>query len=121
MDYGKFMYEQSRREREARKAQRQVEVKEIQVRPKTAEHDVGFKLDAARKFLQEGNKIRVRVRFRGREITHAELALELMQRVAEELSDMAAVEQPPRLEGRSMVMLLTPTGKAGTAGTAVAS
>jgi len=121
LDYGKFMYEQSRREREARKAQRQVEVKEIQVRPKTAEHDVGFKLDAARKFLQEGNKIRVRVRFRGREITHAELALELMQRVAEELSDMAAVEQPPRLEGRSMVMLLTPTGKAGTAGTAVAS
>jgi translation initiation factor IF-3 len=106
------MYEQSRKEREARKAQKQIEVKEIQVRPKTAEHDVGFKLDAARKFLQEGNKIRVRVRFRGREITHADLAVELMQRVAEDLSDLAAVEQTPRMEGRSMIMLLTPTVKA---------
>jgi translation initiation factor IF-3 len=112
MDYGKFMYEQSRKEREARKAQKQIEVKEIQVRPKTAEHDVGFKLDAARKFLQEGNKIRVRVRFRGREITHADLAVELMQRVAADLSDLAAVEQTPRMEGRSMIMLLTPTVKA---------
>jgi translation initiation factor IF-3 len=112
MDYGKFMYEQTRREREARKVQKQIEIKEIQVRPKTAEHDVSFKLDRARKFLQEGNKIRVRVRFRGREITHADLAVELMQRVAEDLSDMAAVEQTPRMEGRSMIMLLTPTVKA---------
>jgi len=79
------------------------------VRPKTAEHDVNFKLDRARKFLQEGNKIRVRVRFRGREITHADLAVELMQRVAEELADVSAVEQTPRMEGRSMIMMLTPT------------
>lgn len=111
MDYGKFMYEQSRREREARKAQKQIEVKEIQVRPKTAEHDVGFKLDRARKFLAEGNKIRVRVRFRGREITHADLAVELMQRVAEELADVSTVEQTPRMEGRSMIMMLTPSLK----------
>jgi translation initiation factor IF-3 len=108
MDYGKFMYEQSRREREARKAQKQIEIKEIQVRPKTAEHDVGFKMDRARKFLQEGHKIRVRIRFRGREITHTSLAVDLMQRVAQDLSDMATVEQTPRMEGRSMIMLLTP-------------
>jgi len=111
MDYGKFMYEQSRREREARRVQKQIEIKEIQVRPKTAEHDVGFKLGAARKFLLEGNKIRVRVRFRGREITHADLALDLMRRVAEDLSDVATVEQTPRMEGRSMIMLLTPSVK----------
>lgn len=109
MDYSKFMYEKSRREREARRAQRQIEIKEIQVRPKTAEHDINFKLSRARKFLGEGNKIRVRVRFRGREITHADLAVDLMERVASELGDVATVEQPPRMEGRSMIMLLTPS------------
>lgn len=108
MDYSKFMYEKARRDREARRAQKQIEVKEIQVRPKTAEHDVGFKMSHARKFLQEGNKIRVRVRFRGREIAHADLAVELMKRVAEELGDVASVELTPRLEGNSMIMILTP-------------
>jgi translation initiation factor IF-3 len=109
MDYGKFMYEKSRRDREARRAQKQVEIKEIQVRPKTAEHDVSFKMSRARKFLQEGNKIRVRVRFRGREITHSDLAIELMERVAAELGDVATVELSPRMEGRSMIMILTPS------------
>lgn len=108
MDYGKFMYEKSRRDREARRAQKQVEIKEIQVRPKTAEHDVGIKLNRARKFLEEGNKIRVRVRFRGREITHADLAVELMERVASDLGDVATVELAPRMEGRSMIMILAP-------------
>ncbi len=108
MDYSKFMYEKSRREREARRAQKQVEIKEIQVHPKTAEHDVSIKLNRARKFLQEGNKIRVRARFRGREITHTDLALELMERVAEELGDVATVELTPRMEGRSMIMVLAP-------------
>lgn len=108
MDYSKFMYEKARRDREARRAQKQIEVKEIQVRPKTAEHDVGFKMDHARRFLQEGNKIRVRVRFRGREIAHVDLAVELMKRVADELGDLATVEQTPRLEGNSMIMILTP-------------
>ncbi len=115
IDYSKFMYERSRREREARRTQKQTEIKEIQVRPKTAEHDVKFKMSRARKFLQEGNKIRVRVRFRGREITHSDLAVDLMDRVAAELSDVAAVEQAPRMEGRSMIMMLTPSKNDGKA------
>ncbi len=109
IDYSKFMYEKSRRDREARRTQKQIEIKEIQVRPKTAEHDVKFKMSRARKFLKEGNKLRVRVRFRGREITHADLAVELMERVAAELSDVSAVEQAPRMEGRSMIMMLAPS------------
>lgn len=108
MDYGKFMYEKSRREREARKSQKQVEIKEIQVRPKTAEHDVNFKMKRARKFLEEGNKIRVRIRFRGREITHQDLAIDLMKRVASDLDDLSTVELTPRMEGRSMIMILAP-------------
>lgn len=108
MDYGKFLYEKSRREREARRAQRQVEVKEIQIRPKTADHDINVKLNRARKFLQQGDKIRVRVRFRGREITRPELGVEIMQKVATELREVATIEQPPGLEGSSMVMILAP-------------
>lgn len=115
LDYGKFLYERSRREREARKAQRQTEIKEIQVRPKTAEHDVEFKLNRAREFLGEGAKVRVRIRFRGREITHQDLAMELMERVANEMSDVAVVEQRPILEGRTMLMVLAPSNKPPTA------
>lgn len=115
LDYSKFLYERSRREREARKAQRQTEIKEIQVRPKTAEHDVEFKLNRAREFLGEGAKVRVRIRFRGREITHQDLAMELMERVASEMSDVAVVEQRPILEGRTMLMVLAPSSKTPTA------
>ena len=108
MDYGKFLYEAQKRERSARKAQVQVEIKEIRLRPKTGEHDINFKLRDARRFLDRGAKVRVRIRFRGREITHPEVAKELLTRVAEELGDVAIVEKRPALEGMTMLMILGP-------------
>jgi translation initiation factor IF-3 len=108
LDYGKFMYERSRREREARKAQKQTDIKEIRLRPKTAEHDVKFLTNRARQFIGEGAKVRVRVRFRGREITHRDIATKLLDRVAEQMSDVAVVEQRPAMEGRTMLMILAP-------------
>ena len=111
MDHGKYVYERSKREREARKAQKTVEVKEIRVRPKTGEHDIAFKLRKARQFLVAGSKVKVRVIFRGREITHPEVGRELLNRIVAELEDVGVVEQRPRAEGRSMVMILGPTTK----------
>jgi len=115
LDYGKFVYELHRKERDARKAQKQIEVKEIQIRPKTADHDIEVKLNAARKFLAEGAKVRVRVRFRGREHTHPELGDELMERVISDMSDVAVVESPPKPEGSALIMLLSPVKKAEAA------
>ena len=108
MDYGKFLYETQKREREARKTQAKVEIKEIRLRPKTGEHDINFKLRDARRFLQRGAKVKIRLRFRGREVTHPEVATELMNRVAEELSDVAIVEKRPSREGMTMLMILAP-------------
>ena len=108
MDYGKFLYQQAKREREARKAQKQVEVKEIRLRPKTTDHHRSFKIRDARRWLGDGLKVKVRVRFRGREITYPEIAREQLVQIAEELSDVAVVEQRPNLEGRTMLMVLTP-------------
>lgn len=108
MDYGKFLYQQAKREREARKAQKQVEVKEIRLRPKTTDHHRSFKIRDARRWLGDGLKVKVRVRFRGREITYPEIAREQLVQIAEELSDVAEVEQRPNLEGRTMLMVLTP-------------
>jgi len=113
MDYGKFLYEQSKKERESRKSQKQTEIKEIRLRPKTGEHDIAFKLRDARRFLQRGAKVKVRIRFRGREITHPELGRALLNRVAEELSDVGVVEQSGRMEGHTMLMVLGP-GKGQT-------
>lgn len=110
MDFGKFQYERAKKEREARKAQKQIEVKEIRLRPKTGEHDIAVVLRRARKFLQDGSKVKVRVRFRGREITHPEVAKDLLDRVAQELGDVSEVEQRPGLEGRSLLMILAPKG-----------
>jgi translation initiation factor IF-3 len=107
MDYGKFLYEQAKKERKARKAQR-AEVKEIRLRPKTGEHDVAFKVRDARRFLNSGLKVKVRVRFRGREITYPEIGRGMLNRIAEELGDVSEIEQAPRMEGRSMLMILTP-------------
>lgn len=109
MDYGKFLYERSKREREARKAQKQTEVKEIRLRPKTGEHDIAYKIRDARRFLQKGAKVKIRIRFRGREITHPEVAKELLDRVAEDLGDVAVIEQAGEMEGRTMLMILGPT------------
>lgn len=111
MDFGKFLYEQSKKEREARRAQKQVEIKEIQLRPKTNEHHTQFKVRNARGWLEDGNKVKVRIRFRGREITYPEVAVEQLQDIVDELADIAVVEQTPQLDGRTMLMVLAPKKK----------
>jgi len=111
LDYGKFSYEQSKKAKEARKSQKSVELKEIRLRPKTDEHDVDFKVKRMRGFLSEGFKVKVRVLFRGREITHPEIAHEMLRGVANGLEDVGTVEYAPRMEGRSMFMILSPSGK----------
>ncbi len=108
LNYGKFLYEKSKKDREARKAQTKVEIKEIRLRPKTSEHHRGFKVRNARRWLIEGKKVRVRVRFRGREITYPEIALEDLKQIAEELSDVGTIEMMPDMEGRTMLMVLAP-------------
>lgn len=108
MDYGKFLYERTKKEREARKSQVKVEIKEIRLRPKTTEHHRGFKVRDARRWLESGKKVKVRIRFRGREITYPEIALNDLKKIAEDLSDVGVVEQPPSMEGRSMLMVLAP-------------
>lgn len=108
MDFGKYQYEKAKREREARKAGKQIEVKEIRLRPKIGEHDITFKIRQAREFLQEGAKVKFRVRFRGREITYPEMAMKQLERVAEELADMCTVEQPPSFEGPTILMIVAP-------------
>jgi translation initiation factor IF-3 len=108
MNYGKFLYERAKKDREARKSQKQTEVKEIRLRPKIGEHDIAYKMRDARRFLQKGAKVKVRIRFRGREVTHPELAKELLDRVAQELGDVAMVEQESHMEGHTMLMILSP-------------
>lgn len=108
LDYGKFLYEKAKKEREARKAQTKIEIKEIRLRPKTSDHHRSFKIRDARRWLTEGKKVRVRIRFRGREITYPEIALEDLRAVAADLADVASIEQPPMMEGRTMLMTLAP-------------
>jgi len=116
VDYGKFIYEQTKKEREARRSQKVVEVKEIRLRPKTDDHDRAIKVRDARRWLEEGMKVKVRVRFRGREITYPELALEQLQAVAKEVADIAVVEQAPNMEGQTMLMILAPKPKKAAGG-----
>ena len=112
MDYGKFMYERTKKEKEAKKAQKTVEIKEIRMRPKTTDHHKSFKVRDARKWLKEGKKVRVRVRFRGRERDYPEIAIQDLNDIAEELADVSVIEQRPSFEGRAMLMVLAPnTGK----------
>jgi translation initiation factor IF-3 len=108
MDFGKFLYERAKKEREARKLQKVVEVKEIRLRPKTDDHHRGFKVKDARSWLEEGMKVKVRIRFRGREITYPEIARDMLLEVAKDLEDIAVVEQFPNMEGRTMLMVLAP-------------
>ena len=108
MDFGKFVYERAKKEREARKSQTKIEVKEIRLRPKTNEHHRNLKVRDARKWLDDGMKVKVRIRFRGREISYPEIALTDLKLVAEALADVAIVEQAPALEGRTMLMVLAP-------------
>ena len=111
IDFGKFLYERTKKEKEAKKSQVKIEVKEIRLRPKTNEHHRSFKTRDARRWLLENKKVRVTVRFRGREITYPELALEDLKEIAEELADIATIEQAPAMEGRVMSMLLSPNPK----------
>ena len=108
MDFGKFVYERAKKDREARKAQTKIEIKEIRLRPKTNEHHRDLKVRDARRWLEDGMKVKVRIRFRGREITYPEIALGDLKEVAESLADVAIVEQAPALEGRTMLMVLAP-------------
>jgi translation initiation factor IF-3 len=108
MDYGRYKYQQSKKQSESRKKTSVIEVKEIKFRPKTAEHDYQFKLRNIKKFLADRNKIKVSLVFRGREIAHASLGHELMNRLIEDTKDDGHVEQNPGLEGRTMVMVIAP-------------
>ena len=108
MDYGKFKYEAARKARQAKKKQHNVHLKEVKFRPGIEEHDIEFKLRHARRFLEEGNKVKATMMFRGRQVTHPELGREVLVRVAQELDDVSKVESQPVLEGRNMVMVLAP-------------
>lgn len=108
MDFGKFIYERTKKEREARRQQTKIEIKEIRLRPKTNEHHRGFKVKDARRWLQSGMKVKVTIRFRGREMDYPELGLEDLKEIAQELSDISIVEQPPQMEGRTMLVILAP-------------
>ncbi|HKM40175.1 MAG TPA: translation initiation factor IF-3 [bacterium] len=108
MNFGRYKYEQSKREKEARKKQKVITVKEIRLRPAIDEHDYKVKLRSARRFLKNGDKVKVTVRFRGRQLVHADTGKELLTRMAEEIKDLGVVERVPRLEGMQMVMILSP-------------
>ncbi|UQZ88378.1 translation initiation factor IF-3 [Deltaproteobacteria bacterium Smac51] len=108
MDFGRYKYQQSKKTAESRKKSSVIEIKEVKFRPKTGEHDYQFKFRNIQKFLAEKNKVKVSLMFRGREIAHADLGLAILQRVLEELGDTVVAEQAPKLEGRNMIMVLSP-------------
>ncbi len=108
MDYGRYKYEQTKKTQEAKKKQSTFQVKEIKVRPKTGDHDLQTKMGHIRKFIDKKDKVKVTCMFRGREITLTDQARDLLQRIAEEVEDIAIVEQFPKFEGRTMMMILAP-------------
>lgn len=108
LDYGKFQYERQKKEREARKTQKIIEIKEIRLRPRTGEHDIDTKVRHALNFLEEGSKVKVTVRFRGREITHPEIAREQLEEFVTKIGSAAIVEAQPSMEGRNLFLLLSP-------------
>jgi translation initiation factor IF-3 len=108
MDYGRYKYEQAKAEREARKKQHVTQMKEIKMRPNIEEHDFEFKTRHIRRFLEERNKVKVTIMFRGREMAHTENGMEVLDDVIEELGDLAIVEQQPRMEGRNLFLILAP-------------
>jgi translation initiation factor IF-3 len=111
MDYGKFKYEEKKKASEAKKKQVVVHLKEVKLRPKTEDHDYDFKVRNVKRFLEEGNKARITIMFRGREITHKELGQALLDDVVKDVKDVGIIEQPPRMEGRQMFMILAPNPK----------
>ena len=108
MDFGKFIYEKAKKEREAKKAQTKIEIKEIRLRPKTNEAHRGFKVDDARRWLLQGHKVRVTIKFRGREMDYPEIALEDLKEISQALSDVSVIEAAPQMEGRTMLVVLAP-------------
>ena len=108
MDFGKFIYERAKKEKEAKKSQTKIEVKEIRLRPKTNEAHRGFKVEDARRWLLQGHKVRVTIRFRGREMDYPEIALEDLKEIAQSLADISTIEQTPMMEGRTMLVVLAP-------------
>jgi translation initiation factor IF-3 len=108
MDFGKYKYMQARRQKDARKKQTTIQVKEVKLGPKTDVHDFDFKAKHVRRFLEEGNKAKVTVRFKGREMAHTELGWKMLNRMVEGMSDIAVVENHPRMEGRMLSMILSP-------------
>lgn len=110
-DYGKLKYERKKRAAEAKKNQVQVQIKEVKLRPKTDEHDIAVKVRHARRFLEEGNKVKVTIRFRGRELAHRDIGSQQCLRVARECEDLAAIETHPRMDGRQMFMIIAPNAR----------
>ncbi len=108
LDYGKFKFEAQKKAAEARKRQKIIEVKEIKLRPNIDDNDYDVKMRAARRFLEEGDKVKVTMRFRGREMAHQDLGMNVLMRVRDQLDELAKVEQMPKLEGRQMVMVMSP-------------
>jgi translation initiation factor IF-3 len=108
MDYGKFKYQQAKRSQEAKKRQKVVQTKEVKMRPKTEEHDYQFKMRHARRFLEEGNKVKVTVLFRGREMDHIQRGQRILDRIITDCTDISAVEQLPRMEGQTLSLILMP-------------
>ena len=108
MDWGKFRFEQSKKQQAARKKQKQIQIKEVKFRPGTDDHDYDVKMRNLRRFIDEGDRVKVTLRFRGREMAHQELGLDILQRVEKDMAEETVVEQRPRMEGRQMVMMLAP-------------
>ncbi|WP_372892919.1 translation initiation factor IF-3 [Rhodosalinus sp.] len=111
MDFGKYKYEQQKRESEAKKKQKVTDVKEVKFRPNTDQHDYDVKLRNVIRFLEQGDKVKVTLRFRGREMAHQNLGRELLQRVAEDVKELGKVENMPKVEGRQMIMMIGPTAR----------
>jgi translation initiation factor IF-3 len=108
MDYGKFKYEQSKREKEARKNQRIINIKEIRMNPNIEEHDFQVRVKNAQRFLKDGDKVKVTIKFRGREITHTKLGEEVLKKMADSVQEIGFIEKQPLIEGRNMIMVLSP-------------
>jgi translation initiation factor IF-3 len=108
IDFGKFMYEKKKKEKEAKKKQHTIQVKELRFRPQTDDHDLEFKTRHAREFLEDGDKVKATVQFRGRDMLYTDQGKDLLKDLAEELSDVSKVESPPTMEGRRMIMILSP-------------
>jgi translation initiation factor IF-3 len=108
LDYGKFKYEEQKKKNEARKKQKVIEVKEIKLRPSIDDHDYEVKMRSMNKFIEEGDKVKVTMRFRGRELAHQELGMDVLMRVRDDLDKVAKIEQHPRMEGRQMTMVMSP-------------